>query len=166
MTWKPFPHYWIFLKWVYHGPVNSPYKGSVIWSICDFFVDCLNKLSGEHSSCQLFGTPCCSCDIAVIWRMWSTLRKYNRSIWRIPCTYGGFHVSSVLDVAPSVLSYVDYPGTPCHTSLAPPLIARFMGPTWGPSGAGRTQMGPMLAPCTLLSGLFITATHVVVNAYW
>ena len=31
-------------------------------------------------------------------------------------------------------------------------IARFMGPTWGPSGADRTQMGPMLAPWTLLSG--------------
>ena len=26
-----------------------------------------------------------------------------------------------------------------------PLIARFMGPTWGPSGADRTQVGPMLA---------------------
>ena len=32
------------------------------------------------------------------------------------------------------------------------LIARFMGPTWGPSGADRTQVGPMLAPWTLLSG--------------
>ena len=26
------------------------------------------------------------------------------------------------------------------------LIARFMGPTWGPSGADRTQVGSMLAP--------------------
>ena len=32
------------------------------------------------------------------------------------------------------------------------LRARFMGPTWGPSGADRTQVGPMLAPWTLLSG--------------
>ena len=32
------------------------------------------------------------------------------------------------------------------------LIKRFMGPTWGPSGADRTQLGPMLAPWTLLSG--------------
>ena len=31
-------------------------------------------------------------------------------------------------------------------------IARFMGPIWGPSGADRTQVGPMLAPWTLLSG--------------
>ena len=34
------------------------------------------------------------------------------------------------------------------------LIEKFMGPTWGPSGADRTQVGPMLAPWTLLSGLF------------
>ena len=33
------------------------------------------------------------------------------------------------------------------------LIARFMGPAWGPSGADRTQVGPMLAPWTLLSGV-------------
>ena len=32
------------------------------------------------------------------------------------------------------------------------LTARFMGPTWGPSGAPRTQVDPMLAPRTLLSG--------------
>ena len=36
------------------------------------------------------------------------------------------------------------------------LIARFMGPTWGPSGADRTQVGPMLAPWTLLSGFVLT----------
>ena len=33
-----------------------------------------------------------------------------------------------------------------------PQIARFMGPTWGPSGSDRTQVGPMLATWTLLSG--------------
>ena len=31
-------------------------------------------------------------------------------------------------------------------------IAKFMGPTWGPPGSYRTQMDPMLAPWTLLSG--------------
>ena len=31
-------------------------------------------------------------------------------------------------------------------------IARFMGPTWDPPGSCRPQMGPMLAPWTLLSG--------------
>ena len=33
------------------------------------------------------------------------------------------------------------------------LIASFMGPTWGPSEADMTQVGPMLAPWNLLSAL-------------
>ena len=44
-------------------------------------------------------------------------------------------------------------------SLHPP-IARFMGPTWGPSGADRTQVGPMLAPWTLLSGIYMQHLRV------
>ena len=35
------------------------------------------------------------------------------------------------------------------------LIARYMGPTWGPLGSDRTLVGPMLAPWTLLSGEFL-----------
>ena len=33
-------------------------------------------------------------------------------------------------------------------------IAIFMWPTWGPPGSCRPQVGPMLAPWTLLSGCF------------
>ena len=32
------------------------------------------------------------------------------------------------------------------------LIAKFMGPTWGPPGADRSQVGTMLVPWSLLSG--------------
>ena len=32
-------------------------------------------------------------------------------------------------------------------------ILRFMRPTWGPSGADRAEVGPMLAPLTLISGM-------------
>ena len=32
--------------------------------------------------------------------------------------------------------------------------AKFIGPTWGPPGSCRPQMGPMLAPWTLLSGMW------------
>ena len=38
----------------------------------------------------------------------------------------------------------------CNT--LPALIARFMGPTWGPPGADKTQVGPMWATWKLLSG--------------
>ena len=41
------------------------------------------------------------------------------------------------------------------TNYIQSLIARFMGPTWGHYGADRTQVGPMLAPWMLLSGLFM-----------
>ena len=36
-----------------------------------------------------------------------------------------------------------------------PQIAKFMGPTWDPPGSCRPQLGPMLAPLTLLSGTVI-----------
>ena len=36
-----------------------------------------------------------------------------------------------------------------------------MGPTWGPSGADRTQVGPMLAPSTLLSGSILNMTVII-----
>ena len=42
------------------------------------------------------------------------------------------------------------------------LIARFMRPTWGPSGADRTQVGPMLAPWTLLSGYLYIFLRVAI----
>ena len=34
-------------------------------------------------------------------------------------------------------------------------IAKFVGPTWAPPGSCRPQMGPMLAPWTLLSGKLV-----------
>ena len=54
----------------------------------------------------------------------------------------------------NVLAYPVISGLGCcpmvEGETAP--IARFMGPIWGPSGADSTQVGPMLAPRTLLSG--------------
>ena len=41
----------------------------------------------------------------------------------------------------------------CNCLSLPSQITRFMRPTWGPAGADRTQVGPMLAPWTLLSGM-------------
>ena len=41
------------------------------------------------------------------------------------------------------------------------LIERFLGPTWGPSGADRTQVGPMLAPWTLLCGYNAISHHML-----
>ena len=43
------------------------------------------------------------------------------------------------------LGYIEWIATP-------PQIAKFIGPSWGPPGSCRPQMGPMVAPGTLLSG--------------
>ena len=45
-------------------------------------------------------------------------------------------------------------------SLMIPQIARFMGPTWGPPGSYRPQMGPMLAPWILLSGTIVPSSSL------
>ena len=51
-------------------------------------------------------------------------------------------------------------GTLCD----PSLMARFMGPTWGPPRADRTQVDPMWAKWTLLSGLLFKLTyHILVT---
>ena len=42
-------------------------------------------------------------------------------------------------------------------------ITKFMGPTWGPHGPYRPQMGPVLAPWTLLSGLLIENQYLCVD---
>ena len=43
-------------------------------------------------------------------------------------------------------------GSTIHVIKDTTPITRFMGPTWGPPGSCRPQMGPMLAPWSLLSG--------------
>ena len=50
-------------------------------------------------------------------------------------------------------------------------IAKLIGPTWGPPGSCRHQMGPMLAPWTLLSDVLLRITVssqviVVTNGKW
>ena len=42
-----------------------------------------------------------------------------------------------------------WPHEPCYQDM---YFKRIHGPTWGPPGSCRPQMGPMLAPWTLLSG--------------
>ena len=62
--------------------------------------------------------------------------------------------------------------TICNKLRAPmnhSQIARFMGPTWGPPGSCRPQMGPILAPWTLLWGSLIPeerAMEVVYGTKW
>ena len=74
----------------------------------------------------------------MLWNMYTLFCDYIiRSYWLIwsfyPYVSGSLHCGNRM-TAPKVVK---------HDKT--PLIARFMGPTWGPSGADRTQVGPMLA---------------------
>ena len=65
--------------------------------------------------------------------------RHNKSInLAVPMTYGGS----------------------LYSQQCISLIARFMGPTWGPPGADRTEVGPMLAPWTFYLGCLETDTHI------
>ena len=83
------------------------------------------------------------CDKVINSEIIQTIDKSNRTDMvpsacrqnEIFSTLQGFHMSLMHS-------------TMCLTTL----IARFMWPTWGPSGADRTQVDPMLAPWNLLSG--------------
>ena len=62
------------------------------------------------------------------------------------CSYG-------LETASARQIYDPYRAVNSHPStIVSTPVAKFMGPTWGPPGSCRPQMGPMLAPWTLLSG--------------
>ena len=52
----------------------------------------------------------------------------------------------------SNMSVIDAGDNVINPGPREPQIARFMRPTWGPSGSCRPQMSPMLAPWILLSG--------------
>ena len=69
-----------------------------------------------------------------------------------------FRVVTVCDClgASEVIMKVPIGMTESTTQQSTPQIAKFMGPTWSPSGSCRSQMGPMLAPWTLLSGTWWT----------
>ena len=53
------------------------------------------------------------------------------------------------------------------------MIARLLGPTWGPSGADKTQVGPMLELCNLgtqgsveIYGKYIEPSHTNITPFW
>ena len=51
-----------------------------------------------------------------------------------------------------IIKHISYYCITQHSSIMVTQMAKFLGPTWGPPGSYRPQMGPMLAPGTLLSG--------------
>ena len=76
--------------------------------------------------------------------LFSALNHYMHELMIVQCIYPSSDNNVFI-----VESYVG------HRQL-PSQIARLMGPTWGPFGSDRTQLSPLLAPWTLLSGLLFS----------
>ena len=75
---------------------------------------------------------------------------------RICFIRGGSSYPAILNLMVKSFKKVDYVFAFAvisqHGDVAGTQIMKFMGPIWGPPGSCRPQMGPMLAPWTLLSG--------------
>ena len=69
----------------------------------------------------------------------------------VKCCYNTVQFIMILHTA---LRFCEYSGRMycCFGGKLVSLIARLMGPTWGPAGADRTQVGPMLATWTCYLG--------------
>ena len=98
----------------------------------------------------------------------STWRRGEPHIQYLPHTYitPSIAVLRLISISLRLTSliqgqYDDYPSASEQT-----LTARFMGTTWGPPGADRTQVGPMLAPWTLISGRLSIAFVVGDGMIW
>ena len=73
---------------------------------------------------------------------WTPIHMWILGVITHPCP-----ILKGLEVKPWMSHYMSQ-----KTMYVITLIARFMGPTWGPSGTDKSQVGPMLAPWTLPSG--------------
>ena len=67
----------------------------------------------------------------------------------------------IVTEGPGLIMFIWISVSGCVSIKATTQIARFMGPTWGPPGADRSQVGPMLAPWTLLSGKTVMSSLYV-----
>ena len=86
--------------------------------------------------------------------------------WHLCCWCGvGFGVGCRAELAGGCILPVPVKRPETNVIHCSSLRERFVGPTWGPSGADRTQVGPMLVPWTLLSGLFARHNNHGVSSY-
>ena len=110
-------------------------------------VVCAHWVTGFKSICFTYDALCsssmCVCRDVIMWHYRYIVLKFQSSGKNLLYTFG---------TSRSACCNILYATIMIHMEHLRTLIARFMGPTWGPSGADRTQMGPMLSPWTLLSG--------------
>ena len=164
--------WWNHNPWNSHKKPNKTYVFITVPTMTDLKLN-ISHVIKASSSCALlfifltlFGSFCfifiisyhCFIILSLVW----ICVKYSPKFFRVAYlnTTLGFRISDCLfptDV--TLIDTGDTTYTKAQQKYALDLavlsrITKFVGPTWGPSGSCRPQMGPMLAPWTLLSGLF------------
>ena len=172
IKWKHFPRYWPFVPGIHRSPVNSPHKGQwrgalMLLLICAWTNNWVNNSEAgdlrrhrahydvsvmhlqKRHICWFWvftkNTPCflfllCSVVTNLRNTQYDFVADMGVSLWLI-----NLYSAGSVDIRDMNLVI--------RCNVITSLIARFMGPTWGPPGSCRPQMGPMLALWTLLSGL-------------
>ena len=101
-------------------------------------VPTLSSLRGPQVVLRATCSAICAANLAS-WRLLNFCAVLH---WSINIVYSPYFISVVLPVWPWFSPVTHRPAL-LDRRCPPPLIARFMGPTWGPSGAA----GPRWAPC-------------------
>ena len=110
-----------------------------------------------HKPCRTFNPWCLCIKTRCLFVVWLEIMLQS-SCWWIETSWGPCHVTvkSTPICANNESGYDTIYLLKIFTfskcSRETPQIAKFIGPTWGPPGSSRPQVGPMLAPWTLLSG--------------
>ena len=85
--------------------------------------------------------------------IWWRHHVYQMLHYTCKLTWNTFHLSYLITISHCDVTKVNrWHHNSTTVFILKTQIAEFMGPTWGPPGSFRPQMGPMLAPWILLSG--------------
>ena len=190
-------HFFFLCRWVHHSVISFfmgkwyHYDG-IIMGTMEYEITSLKSVYSNVYSGADQSKHQSSATLAFVW--WIQ-RGPGNSLRKWPVTQKMFPFDDVtmitivfpyltlkyykLDLLQScVLQYVTYKLTTtklkCSSEFEstkkrpiPSQIAKLMGPTWDPPGSCRPQMGPMLAPWTLLSGLPSVASYrVSIASIW
>ena len=181
IEWKHFPRYWPFVRGIHRSSVNSPHKGHwhgafMLSMICLWTNSWVNNcdagdlrrhrahydvtvMLGFNSGTFLIPSvqnACCNPGFAA-----KLKSRYLNLRWLVSLltylyrlNYGIITIGVIREVAMVWMHFIPYLRS---------QIARFLGATWGPPGSCRPQLGPILAPWTLLSGALSQNSHHIVD---
>ena len=149
MKWRMLRQYQIY---IYNTAVNMMVMWHALWWLGSLTRSCIHMFG--HSLGKSAGKW--RRVLPVVKNVTKTFTK-NHEWWLITLYYV---LEPKIDISIQILYfYVD-------SNYILTLIAKFMGPTSGPPGSCRPQMGPMLAPWTLLLGYACTNLRSDADLYF